>query len=345
MEEISVKELYMKKVGINNIPQSLNTILTDNKISKGIIISKKSYNINLVYQSGGHISYAELNGATYEYNVSKIKLIDNYQKSINFMTIDDKYDYCATLIYDNPEFGSNMILEGLFNGDDCIKCLTSGIEYKVGDILMQIILKITKENPKFSHIKTITLRDNSIMSNGDNSVELIYLRTITHGIPFYAKYGFRPKIELIEKNEEKENKDAKNILNDYDIFKFNRNLFNKKPILTKEQVDKLIKNKLTSDEEEMFIKDFSYKINKFKKIKASELLNLIVEKYKLYKKTLKNNDENNQEDNLNLKNENKLINKNLQIVFNIILKIYKKIYKLCGYKEYVNKIWILQITH
>ena len=175
--KISLRSYYINKVGVDNISYDFFDILYNNKISYGKIISDKSHKINLMYQKGGSIHNADLNGITYQYHTSKIELIGNNHKKMDFLSIDGINNYCATLIYDKPEYGTTMVLNGIFNGEDCIKCMKSGIEYKVGDILMQIIINLVKEKPNFAHIKTIELKDNSIIKNGDIGIELIYLRT------------------------------------------------------------------------------------------------------------------------------------------------------------------------
>jgi len=348
--EVSIKSLYINKVGIDNVSQDFYNMLNNNHVSTGILKSTKTKNINLMYQIGGILKKADLNGINYEYHISEIIPYGSNQKMINFLTIDEINEYCATIIYDKKDFGTQMILQGIFNGDDCIKCLVSNIEYKVGDILMKIIIKLTSEHKNYSHIKTIKLIDNSLIAYGDLSIKLLYLRTITHGIPYYAKFGFRPESDVNcergEIGEIGEIGEGDEVIkvgecnkvdnNDYQVFKYNRTLFKQHPIINIDVLTNLINEKLTKIEIEMFNKYFSYKLNKYKMIKANELITLLMDKYNLYKKSIEI---------CNEKIECKVMINEQKYIFNIIYKLYKHIYKLIGYKTYFKKTWVLKIRN
>ena len=60
------------------------------------------------------------------------------------------------------------------------------------------------------------LTDNSYLISTGEKIPLINLRTITKGIPYYAKYGFITTYE-----------------NDLQPFTENKKIFQEKPILTK----------------------------------------------------------------------------------------------------------------
>ena len=63
----------------------------------------------------------------------------------------------------NTIFSDNTILriEGIFNEKDCIKCIDKTHKYKIGQILMQIIIKLVKSSKEFSHITEIEISDTS----------------------------------------------------------------------------------------------------------------------------------------------------------------------------------------
>ena len=52
---------------------------------------------------------------------------------------------------------------------------------------MQIMIDICKKQK----IRKISLQDNSIKIFTGNSIELLYFRTITKGLPYYSKFNFR----------------------------------------------------------------------------------------------------------------------------------------------------------
>lgn len=41
---------------------------------------------------------------------------------INFLTLDELSDNCAMIIYDNKGTGINMIIQGIINDSNCVKC-------------------------------------------------------------------------------------------------------------------------------------------------------------------------------------------------------------------------------
>lgn len=92
--------------------------------------------------------------------------------------------------------------------EDCIACDDKKHKFKIRDIMMQVFLSLIKTNKEFSHITNIVLQDNSTKKCFGYGIQLKYLRTITDGIPYYAKYNFRPEY-----------------LEDKEVFRYNRNLY------------------------------------------------------------------------------------------------------------------------
>jgi len=147
---------------------------------------------------------------------------DDNKKIINFIKLgailnkDDEYkedDHCGVLILD--KINENSTIQSINNYTECLKCLEGVKPFKVGDILTQIMIIMSMRN----NMKKISLTDNSYLMCANSKISLIHLRTMTKGIPYYAKYGFIPTYE-----------------NEYKIFEENKKIFKKKPTLTKEEL-------------------------------------------------------------------------------------------------------------
>ena len=78
-------------------------------------------------------------------------------------------------------------IHSINNDNDCIKCFENKT-FKVGEILMRIMICICIHK----NIKKVQLTDNSNLVCGNEKIPLIYLRTITHGKPYYTKFHFKP---------------------------------------------------------------------------------------------------------------------------------------------------------
>ena len=169
---------------------------------------------------------------------------------------------------------------------------------------MQIIIELVKSSKEFSHITEIELSDTSIKKYNGFGLQLKYLRTITHGEPYYAKYGFRPNSEY-----------------DIDIFRFNRSNYRlNKKILNKELFEIITDAKLDKQTNEVY-KKYLYNYIKSNneidpKIYLTELINLI-----------------------NYKN---ITENEKKYIWNFVYSIYQNLYNKLGYKNYRDKIWILQ---
>jgi hypothetical protein len=305
--EISIKKLLLQKFHYSNseLLQNIYNKLSNNKLSKGILV-KYSYKLNFEYQFGGKKYNMELDdNKVYEYHIDEVTPLDNNQKMINFLNISEMQEDCACIIYDTKSSNTNVMwIEGILNNEDCIICSDKKHKYKVGDILMQIIIELAKSSSKFTHIKTIELSDTSIKKCYCIGLELKYLRTITHGIPYYAKYGFRPIHEY-----------------DYDVYKYNKQLYKKNILLNNDDIIELIKkSKISENEYKIYTKYFKNYIYETKlinpKILLIDMLNLI--------KSISDNEKN-------------------KYICLFINSIYKHIYRLIGYKEYNDKLWRLHI--
>jgi hypothetical protein len=309
MEVSIIKTVYSKFNYINSelIQNIMNHLNFNNYAGKGIL-TRKTYPINLLQQVGGVKKEIKLkDGYNYEYHIDEIIPIDDESNRICFFNIEESHDNCACLLYNTKKSGKTILkIEGIFNGEDCIKCVDKKHKYKVGNILMQIIIELVKSSKEFYHITEIELSDTSIKKyNGLGlGLGLKYLRTITNGEPYYAKYGFRPNTEY-----------------DIDIFRFNRSNYRlNKKILNKELFEIITDAKLDKQTNEVY-KKYLYNYIKSNneidpKIYLTELINLI-----------------------NYKN---ITENEKKYIWNFVYSIYQNLYNKLGYKNYRDKIWILQ---
>lgn len=133
----------------------------------------------------------------------------------------EEYDNCAVLIIDkNDKTGA---VQSLVNYTDCLKCIDKTQSFKVGDVLIRIIMILAYRNG----LKKLNLTDDSYLLCGDVKIPLIHLRTMIKGEPFYCKYGFVPDTDRELK-----------------VYKHNKQIYLSKPMISKKQFIKYI---ITSD--------------------------------------------------------------------------------------------------
>lgn len=310
MEVSIAKTVYSKFKGIHYSEETQNIfeLIYRNGIkSKGILTQTKG-KLSFKSQIGGDKKLIKLeNGKTYEYHIDTIVPYDDTKTQISFMNLTETHDNCVFLFFDNNESEDNTLyIQAIMNQDDCIKSEDKNDVYKVGDILMQIIIQLVKKDKSLSHIKQIELSDTSKKMCYNIGIELLYLRTITHGIPFYAKYGFIPEYDI-----------------DRDTFRYNRNNFKLNKTITNDELFKIIekvkinKNKKTNN---------VYKKYFYNYIKNTNIINpkiLLTDMIKV------------------MNNTNDVSEK--KEICNIVDSIYKNIYRILGYEDYRKKIWILKI--
>jgi hypothetical protein len=247
MEVSIIKTVYSKfDYKYNELIQNIINHLNFNNYSGKGILTRKTYPIHLLEQVGGVKKEIKLkDGYTYEYHIDEIIPIDSKNNRLCFVNIDESQDYCACLLYNTKKSGKTvLIIRGILNGEDCIKCIDKKHKYKVGNILMQVILEVVKSSKEFEHITEIQLQDTSMKKCYGIGIKLKYLRTITHGEPYYAKYGFRP----YEKKA-------------YEIYRYNRKLHKENVMLDNKVVDKIFEN--TKDMNNK--KPYLHYVNKYKK--------------------------------------------------------------------------------
>jgi hypothetical protein len=155
----------------------------------------------------------------------------------------------------------------------------------------------------YKNVNKIELKDNSYLECGNEKIPLIYLRTITHGRPYYTKFDFLP-VNHNKKNEDKYHK------NEIQIYYDNIKLFKTDP---KINVDKLIKI-------------LNYK--KFDNVKDKNMIDYI------------NNDilHNLKDENISIRNFVGNLIKNKKKMSCYLLKhILMILYDKCGYVDYKYK--------
>jgi hypothetical protein len=292
--------------------------------NKGTLI-KEIIPVQLVQEGGAgterKISNIEFEGTNYEYYIEKMTPETNDKRRICFMSDSYSYD-CLCFMFGTKETGDTTIeLQSLLNSSECIKVLNNDKKIKSDDTLMKIFLKFIK-NKKFSHIKRIELSDVSKKQCYDIGLELVYLRTMTDGIPYYAKFGFRPKTR-----------------GDYENFQANREIFKTSPMILSKDLLEIINSNIK------YMHKGTYEIYKKylhsyiknhdlidPKILFSEIVNLadvFFEKKEYTKNKLINN-----------KN---LTKEEIRGFCDFASSIYKKVYKYIGYQEYNSSIWVLNL--
>ena len=196
---------------------------------KNTLLTKSDFANPEHYQQGDTFSGL----AKFDINSEYIANIDEYidtddsnQKFINFIKInaekDTKGDYknvdhCAILIIDMKRKSASI--QSLNNYNDCLKCKVGNNDFKIGDVLMRIILAICKKEK----IENVSLTDMSYFLCGIEKIQLMYLRTLSKGEPYYCKFGFKPKY----------NEDVK-------IWEDNKKIFLNKPSITKKELKKIL---------------------------------------------------------------------------------------------------------
>ena len=229
------------------IMSTIYIYMHDNKITRdGILTIIDKGLINFKNQNGGAggiITEVKLkDDKKYYYNIERIVSKNSNKYNICFINIRENNNNCLCFKYSSKE--SILTLTDLNASDDCVVCQDKSHKYKVGDILMQIFLQYVKDNKDVKHITEIQLQDTSMKKCYGIGIRLKYLRTITHGEPYYAKYGFRP----YEKKA-------------YEIYRYNCKLHKENVMLDNKVVDKIFEN--TKDMNNK--KPYLHYVNKYKK--------------------------------------------------------------------------------
>jgi len=323
MTEISITKTiyeYFDDISDTEIRQNIIMYMSKYNIGNKGISTKTKHKIKFKNQLGGETFEIKLkDNKIYYYNINDIEPIGKTKYKMLFMTFDD-INECACLTFGKKESKNTVLrIDGIKSFDNCILCNDNKTRFKSGDILVQIILELVKNNKEFSHINKIELADSSQKQCYDIGLKLIFLRTITHGIPYYAKFGFRPVLET-----------------DYeDIFVYNRNNFKLNKTIPKDILLNIIKKKKKNMSETTYL---TYEKYVKKNILNKENIDPII----FMSQTIKIVDNSISDD----KNKNiKTIDdkKELSGLCDFISKIYIDIYNFLGYKNYEENLWKLDI--
>jgi hypothetical protein len=315
------EQLFNTKYGIiiNNDEKSMRLIydfINDNEFTNDSYLSLMDTKIvNFKKQLGGDIMNIKLeNNQIYHYDVKRLTSKKNKEQNICFANIRNSDYNCLCFTYYTKETkdtkdtkNTTLILNDLNATEDCITCKDSKNKYKIGDILMQIFLQWVKNHPELSHIKRIELQDNSTKKCYGIGLKLLYLKTITDGIPFYAKYGFRP-IEATE----------------LAIFRYNRNKFKENILLNNEIVDKIFEDTINKNNK----KPYETYVNLYKKL----IINTNPIDIKLLIRNM-----------IDLGNNEIASIDKRKYTCELVFYVLKKLYKILGYKEYDDEKWFLNI--
>ena len=240
----------------------------------------------------------------YEYDDDNLKII-NFIKIHSIINDNNEFDennHCGILIIDNDR--KEATIQSINNYTDCIKCINSHEKFKIGEVLIQIMIGICVNRD----IKKLGLTDNSYLECGNEKIPLIYLRTITKGIPYYSKFGFYPI------NHNKFDKNGKNELK---IYNNNKITFDNNPTISRDRFIKILfYKKFDKNDDKIMLNYINNKLIPLLKddnIVVSKFINKIV------------NDHKNEE--------------SCDILHNILFKVYEK----CGYEKYKYKYFEMNI--
>jgi hypothetical protein len=347
MTEISITQKiyeYFDEIEDTEIRQNIIMYMEKYKIGNRGISIKTKYKIKFKNQIGGEAYEIDLkDGKTYYYNINDVEPISKSKYKMLFLTFDN-INECACLTFGKKESNNDVLrIDGIKSFEECILCKDKKHKFKSGDILMQIILKLVKNDPQFSHINKIELADASQKKCYDIGLQLIYLRTMTHGVPYYAKFGFRPVLKTDYEN----------------VFVYNRNNFNLNKTMTRDTQE--IKQSLISGAQQK--NDNIFLGCELLKIINKKKVNMNDKTYQTYKKYIKNKILTNK-----INNPIKIISDVIKVVDNSIAEIkdnelivigckdelkglcdfvrniYIDIYKYLGYKFYERNLWELNIN-
>ena len=245
--------------------------------------------------------------------------------TIKFVSLDDLHENsigCATINYDYEKV--TAYVQSIGDYGNCVFCPSKNVNFKVGQILMMMIISLCLEK---KNIRKIELTDISKFNclntynenNGEYKInpkyklhdnfDLMIISTIMKGKPYYNKYGFEPKY-----NEDKK------------ILEHNINIFNKKIKLSEINLLKYI-----TDNKNNF--DKNIKIEKYETI-INDIIIPQINKFK-----------NNSVDKFfySILNVNPDNIKDKIILCNIILSFYKFIFKKMNYQEFKKRIFVKQL--
>ena len=247
--------------------------------------------------------------------------------TIKFVSLDDIYENsigCAILNFDYEK--KTAFIQSIGDYGNCVFCPTKNINFKVGQILMMMIISLCREkknidkielsdNSTFNCFNTFNKKDEYIVNykyKMHDNLDLKIISTLLKGVPYYYKYGFKPKFE----------EDKKILKNNILIFekKIKLNTLNLKNNIEKYLLElKIISNKEHYNKYmEIINKYLIPTIDKYNNKEVSEFIYAIL--------------------NTNPNDINDKI-----ILCNIIISFYKNIFNDMNYQNFKNKIFIKKL--
>ena len=262
-----------------------------------------SETVNFKKQVGGNAFSIKLkDNKTYIYYLDKITSLNkkNTQHELCFLNLDENNEYLCFTFHTKETSITTLIIKDLIIYDKVkyIECDDPEHKFKPGDILVQILIELVKTNNAFSHIKIIETQDNSVKRYQGIGIQLKYMRTITDEIPYYAKFGFRPKNRTDNSIYEHNKKKITGSLEKINNIKFDNLFF-----------------KIKENNKELY--NF-YKITYCDFIMNNKQIEFILFIRKM----------------IDMDKEKKISKGNKKMTCELVANIVKPLYKLLGYKEY-----------
>ena len=180
--------IYTKNNGIR--VNTTDFIDFKNNFYKNIKKYDKNIKISKIHHGGKIYNYDMETNYEVQINIQKF---ENNETQVHLVMFDEEIDCGMIQIDKNNNNASIMTLD---KNSRCVKCKNPNINYKVGDILIQIMLSLAFNK---YNVESVSLTDISTYNCYGTTVNLQMLRTITHGKPYYMKFGFKPKYEIGKK--------------------------------------------------------------------------------------------------------------------------------------------------
>ena len=139
-------------------------------------------------QSGGKIKKYTINNKKYYVDIEKCLIEDDKKNEyqISFFSLNNSNMPCGIMLINTKT--KEAIIQDITSSEYCVVDENNNDIKKKGFIIMNIMINICKKNG----ILKIKLTDNSFYMCKNIKIQLIYARTLTHGLPYYTKNGFIP---------------------------------------------------------------------------------------------------------------------------------------------------------
>ena len=342
LHNFRIKRTILKEINFNSMKGGGGD--EDNNLEE-FVVDKNKYIARLV-----HGDSTDIKGKTH---------------TIKFVSVDDINEQtimCAILNFDYER--KIVSIQSIGDYNNCLLCANRKEEYKVGEMLMIIIINICLD--KKPKIKYIELKDNSTLScmvsdaslmlgtppdcrsslrsyrnqaktypdqdiewkssyQHHHSLILRIIKTLTTGEPYYCKYGFKPKTD-----------------DDIEVYNHNKKIFNKQQLLNTIKINELILNNISN---EKHIKIYKKYIIPIINECDNKPVNIFIKKlFGIMRLSVPPDTAGLSSAQVLLKaGEINLDPYTKSVVCFIIEKIYIKIYDLLGYKRYLEAVFIKKL--